>query len=508
MRSSSGPGADSALLELRSISKAFTGVQALAEVDFDARAGEIHAIVGENGAGKSTLIKILAGAHAPDSGEIVWNGVPIEIPSPQRAHALGIATIYQEFSLIPELTIMENVLLGREPATAGFIRFRELRETAERALAELDMHLDPGAQVSRLSVAQMQMVEIAKAVSQNARLLVMDEPSATLTEHELEGLYRLVRGLRDGGRSVIYVSHRLEEVLSLADRITVLRDGRHIATLDAADASAQDVIRLMVGREITEQFPAASADSPGEKLLEFEDVSTVKLRGVSFSVRKGEIVGVAGLVGAGRSALGRAALGVDRIVRGNIRVRGTELRVKSPRDSVRAGIGLLAEDRKRQGLVLQLPVRANLSLASLDRISRLGFVFRRAEAARASELGALLRVRMSTIEQPIAELSGGNQQKVLIGRWLWRECPVMIFDEPTRGVDVGAKAEIYGLLRQLAEQGVAILMISSDLPEVLGMADRVLVMRDGSIVAELSGAEASQESVMQFAVGHRAPAAF
>jgi ribose transport system ATP-binding protein len=490
------------LVLLKNISKSFTGVQALSDVSLDVRRGEVHGLVGENGAGKSTLIKVLSGAHQPDSGDIYFTGERVTIGTPQRAQALGIATIYQEFSLVPELSVMENIFLGREPARFGFVAFGEMKRRANEVLKELEINLDPTKRVGDLSVAQMQMVEIAKAVSQNAQVLVMDEPSATLTEHELTGLYALVRRLRAGGRSILYVSHRLEEVFELADRITVLRDGKHVATLNAKDTNPREIIRLMVGREITEQYPSSRDRKPGGVRLEFRNVSSPKLRAISFALREGEILGVAGLVGSGRSALGRAALGVEPIQSGEILIDGKSMRRHSPRASIQAGVGLLSEDRKRQGLVLQLSVETNESLASLDLISRLGFIDSRKERTKAEELTRKLDIRLASLDQEVAHLSGGNQQKVLIARWLWRQCRVLIFDEPTRGIDVGAKAEIYRLLHELSSQGVAILMISSDLPEVLGMADRILVMRDGAIAAEFSKAEANQEKVMQAAMGH------
>lgn len=496
------PNSPTPLLSLTSLSKAFTGVQALDGVSLDVRAGEVHALVGENGAGKSTLIKVLSGAHHPDSGEIRWKGEAVSIGSPLRSQALGIATIYQEFSLVPELSVMENIYLGREPSKMGFVDFGLMRSRAKEVLKELDLNLDPDERIVSLSVAQMQMVEIAKAVSQNAQLLIMDEPSATLTEHELAGLYALVKRLRESGRSVLYVSHRLEEVFELSDRITVLRDGKWVATLDTPATNAQEIIKLMVGREITEQYPARMEGQLGEPALEFVDVCSPKLRHVSFQARRGEILGLAGLVGSGRSAIARAALGAERITSGEIRIQGRNQGALNPRKSIRSGLGLLAEDRKRQGLVLQLTVRENASLASLELLSRLGFVKRGEETAKTRELTKKLDVRMAGLEQDVAHLSGGNQQKVLVARWLWRECSVLVFDEPTRGIDVGAKAEIYRLLRELAQQGVAVLMISSDLPEVLGMSDRILVMRDGAIVAEMDASEADQEKVMQAAMGH------
>lgn len=491
------------LLELKNISKAFTGVQALDDVNLDVRSGEVHALVGENGAGKSTLIKVLSGAHHQDSGAVLWNGEPVSIGSPLRAQALGIATIYQEFSLVPELSVMENIFLGREPARLGFVSFGKMRARAQAVLRELELDLDPARRTADLSVAQMQMVEIAKAVSQDAQLLIMDEPSATLTEHELAGLYALVKRLRSGGRSVLYVSHRLEEVFELADRISVLRDGKYVATLETPKTNSHELIRLVVGREITEQYPARQKRETGKPMLEFRSVSSRALKNVSFRLHRGEILGIAGLVGSGRSAVARAAMGVEPLKSGAILVEDRELRSRSPRASIRAGLGLLAEDRKRQGLVLQLSVTTNESLASLDTVSKLGFITSRKERAIAQDLTKKLDIRLASLDQDVAHLSGGNQQKMLLARWLWRACKVLIFDEPTRGIDVGAKAEIYRLLNELAVQGVAVLMISSDLPEVLGMADRILVMRDGRIAAEFEAKKASQEDVMRAAMGHQ-----
>jgi len=489
------------LLALKGIQKSFSGVPALRRVDLELRAGEVHALVGENGAGKSTLMKILAGAISPDAGEIWLDGKVETISSPHRAKSLGIAMIHQEFFLVPEMTVAENILLGREPGKGGFVSKAEANRIARKAMTEIGIDIDPSARVSSLNVAGMQLVEITKAVSQDARIVVMDEPSAALTEHELEGLYDIVRKLRERGRSVLYISHRMEEIFGLCDRATVLRDGTYVQTLDITQTDANELIRLMVGREITEQFPPRGAHAVGEEVLRLDAVSTGRIKDVSLQIRKGEIVGVAGLVGSGRSAIARAVFGIDRITLGQISLYGKPLGKMSPRRMVRAGVGFLTEDRKRTGLVMPQPIRANASLAALNTVSAGPFIRGGEERRRAAEYREQLRIRSSSIEQGVGTLSGGNQQKTLLARWLWHDAGLLIVDEPTRGIDVGAKAEIYRLLRTLSERGVAILMISSEMPEVLGLSDRILVMRHGRVAAKFEGSEATQEAILAAALG-------
>jgi ABC-type sugar transport system ATPase subunit len=412
--------------------------------------------------------------------------------------------IHQEFNLVPAMTVAENITLGREPVRAGFVSARKQREISGAALQQLGIDLRLSARVGRLSVAGMQMVEIAKAVSQDARIVVMDEPSAALTEHELEGLYRIVRRLREEGRSVLYVSHRLEEVFALCDRVTVLRDGAFVATVDIQSTSTRELVRLMVGRELSEQFPARTQAARTERLVELAGVSTIKLADVSLQVHAGEILGIGGLVGSGRSAVARAIVGIDPIQRGELRVKGDRVVTAKPRKMIRLGIGYLTEDRKRSGLVMPENIRENASLAALSRLSSLGFVRRVEERQTAEGLRQKLNVRARSVEQNVGTLSGGNQQKVLLARWLWRDSDVLIVDEPTRGIDVGAKAEIYRILRELADRGVGILMISSEMPELLGLADRIIVMRDGRAVAEFTAGEATQEGLLDAALGHEA----
>lgn len=490
-------------LEMRGITKSYPGVRALEDVHIEVRAGEVHALVGENGAGKSTLMKILAGAQPKDAGEILLDGAPATMDSPLRAMEMGVSIIYQEFNLVPYLNAAENIFLGREPRgrLPGFVDFRTMYREAQAIIDRLGVRMDVRTPVHRLSIAQQQMVEIAKATSRKCRIIVMDEPSATLTEHELERLFALIRQLRDEGVAIVYISHRLEEVFAVCDRVTVLRDGRWIATHDVRDLSREDIIRLMVGRELKQMIPKEPVER-GEPALEVTDLRRGDvLRGVSLTVHQGEILGIAGLVGAGRTELVRAIFGADRIDGGSIRLFGKPVRVRSPQDAIRLGIGLVTEDRKAQGLVLGMVVRENITLANLGAISVMSFVRAGREREIAHKYVTDLTVRTPSIEQTVSNLSGGNQQKVVLAKWLFTNSRVLIFDEPTRGIDVGAKTEIYQLMNALAARGAAIIMVSSELPEVLGMADRILVMHDGRVAGELSRAEATQEGIMHLATG-------
>jgi ribose transport system ATP-binding protein len=494
----------SLLLEMRGISKSYPGVAALDGVDFTVAAGEVHALVGENGAGKSTLMRILAGAERRDAGEIRIDGRPAPLDSPHEAMARGIAMIYQELNLLPHLSVSENLFLGREPSRAlpGFIDFRSLHHHARKLIAELGVDLDVRASVERLSLAQRQMVEIARACSREARLLAMDEPSATLTQHELERLFQLVASLRERGAGIVYISHRLEEIFQIADRVTVLRDGRVVGTHAIADTSREELIRMMVGRELRERIPKRPA-ALGEVALEARGLRRGRsVRDVSLAVRKGEVVGVGGLVGAGRTELARCLFGADRLDAGQILLDGRELRLRTPRDAIRAGIALVPEDRKGAGLILSMAVRENLTLANLRSLARGSFIDRRRERTVAAELVSSLAIRTPSTEQPAGLLSGGNQQKTVLARWLFTDARVLIFDEPTRGIDVGAKTEIYELMNTLAARGVAILMISSELLELLGMSDRILVMHEGRMAGEVRrDGDWSQERVMALATG-------
>lgn len=493
------------VLEMRGIAKAYPGVVALHSVDFSVLPGEVHALIGENGAGKSTLMKILAGADTKDSGQIFIDGKESHIDTPQEAMRLGVSIIYQEFNLVPYMNAAENIFLGREPASVvpGLIDFGRMYSDAEKIIDELGVALDVRTPMNHLSVAQQQMVEIAKATSRQSRIIAMDEPSATLTDHELENLFGLIRRLKAEGVSIIYISHRLEEIFEIADRVTVLRDGELVATKDIAETNRADIIRMMVGRELSDSIPKIAAEAR-DVALEVRNLNRAGvLHDINFQVRSGEILGIAGLVGAGRTEVARAIFGADPIDSGQIIMNGKPVTIHSPRRAISLGIGLVSEDRKALGLVLGMAVRENISLANLGVLSRLGFIKRRKEREIAESYVKDVLIKTPSIEQAVQNLSGGNQQKVVLAKWLFTKSKVLIFDEPTRGIDVGAKTEIYQLMNRLAAQGVAIIMISSELPEVLGMSDRTLVMHEGRIAGELSGKDATQERIMGLATGEQ-----
>ncbi len=486
------------------IAKSFPGVRALDGVSFDVRAGEVHALVGENGAGKSTLMKILAGALRADAGTIAIEGRVVTIDGPRAAEALGIGMIYQEFNLVPYLGAIENIVLGNEPTRGPFLDAAGAAEVAAKVLADLGVALPLDRAVRTLSVAQQQTVEIAKALARKARLIVMDEPTAALTDREIDALFTLIRGLRDRGVAFVYISHRLEELPKIADRITVLRDGRAIETHPAAEITRDQLIHLMVGRPLDAHFPdlpAVKADAPVVLRVAHLSSSAAHVEDISFEVRAGEIVGLAGLVGAGRTEIVRAISGADVPTEGSVDIDGRRVVVHNPRSAIRAGIALIPEDRKSQGLVLGMNVRENTTLAHLDTYSPRGFIDERAERAIAQEEIANLNIRTPSEEQIVRNLSGGTQQKVVLAKWLIGDAKAYLFDEPTRGIDVGAKAEIYALMIALLKRGAAIVMVSSELPEVLGMSHRVLVVRDGAIRAEFSRAEATPARVIAAATG-------
>jgi ABC-type sugar transport system ATPase subunit len=486
---------------MHGIAKAFPGVQALKGVDLEVAAGEVLALVGENGAGKSTLIKTLGGAHRPDAGTIRIDGRTMLIRNPIDARRAGIAIIYQELNLVPALTARENIFLGRERSTAGFLHHRDEHRKASDLFHRIGVAIDPETPCSRLSVAQQQIVEIAKALAHDASLVVMDEPTAALTPEEVRTLLSIVRDLKRQGIGILYVSHRLEEVFQIADRVMVLRDGAHVGTRAATALTRQQLIEMMVGRKIEQEFPRREVVI-GEPRLVVNNLSRGNaVRGVSFCVRRGEVVALTGLVGAGRTEVARLLFGADRLDSGTIALDGRELHLRDPRDAIRAGICLLTEDRKGQGLILARSVLENFGLPNLPWFSRLGFVQQRVERQAFDRYAAQLRIKVANPVQPVHNLSGGNQQKIVLAKWLQANSEVVIFDEPTRGIDVGAKYEIYVFMNQLATQGKAILMISSELPEVLGMADRILVMHEGRISGEIASARtATQAQIMDLAV--------
>ncbi|MER5441218.1 sugar ABC transporter ATP-binding protein [Streptomyces sp. NPDC002790] len=498
------------LLRIEGIRKTFPGVVALDSVDFDLCRGEVHVLLGENGAGKSTLIKMLSGAYTPDEGRITVGGEQVRIHGAQDAERLGIATIYQEFNLVPDLTVAENIFLGRQPRRFGLIDRKTMESDAEKLLARVGVNVSPRARVRELGIARLQMVEIAKALSLNARVLIMDEPTAVLTSEEVEKLFVIVRQLREDGVGVVFITHHLEEIAALGDRVTVIRDGRSVGQVPAS-TSEDELVRLMVGRSIDQQYPRerpAGQDTAGA-LLKVEGMTRDGVfHDVSFEVRAGEVVGIAGLVGAGRTEVVRAVFGADPYDAGTVEVAGSKLPRHDVIAAMAAGVGLVPEDRKGQGLVLDQSVEENLGLVTMRTATRAGFVDRQGQHDAAERIAEQLGVRMAGLGQHVRTLSGGNQQKVVIGKWLLADIKVLILDEPTRGIDVGAKVEIYQLINELTAAGHAVLMISSDLPEVLGMSDRVLVMAGGRIAGELAADEATQDSVMALAVSNQQHSAF
>ncbi|MBV8082737.1 MAG: sugar ABC transporter ATP-binding protein, partial [Candidatus Eremiobacteraeota bacterium] len=483
-------------LVLRGISKSYPGVRALDGVDFDVRAGEVHALVGENGAGKSTLVNILSGAVRADAGTIDVQGRTVAIASPRQSEALGIAVIHQEFNLVPQLSAAANIELGHEPVRGIAIDERELHVRAAAALSRLGVDVPLDAPVRTLSVAQQQMIEIAKALAVEARLIFMDEPSAALTGKEVDRLFDIIRTLTAHGVGVVYISHRLEEVFAIADRITVFRDGRLIETRPRSDFTQDDVIRLMVGRALSAHFPALPPDPPRDvPLLSVRGLTTRgRIDGVTLDVYAGEIYGIAGLVGSGRTSLLRAICGVDRFDAGTVMLAGKPLSLHNPHDGIAAGLALVTEDRKTQGLILGMSVRENVTLPHLADFAPLGVIDEKKEMTAVATETAALHLRAHSIEQAVRSLSGGNQQKVVLAKWLLERATLICFDEPTRGIDVGAKAEIYDLMLSLAKSGTGIIMVSSELPEVLGMSMRIGVMCGGRLVHEFTRSEATPEA--------------
>jgi ribose transport system ATP-binding protein len=496
------------LVEMTDISKSFPGVHALDACGFELRPGEVHALVGENGAGKSTLMKILAGIYRRDAGTIRVKGREVEIASPRAAQDLGISIIHQELNLMGHLTVAQNIFIGREPRGAApfILDEKRLNAKARELFETLHLKLDPRARVSGLAVAQQQMVEIAKALSFSSDVLIMDEPTAALTDTEIDELFRITRHLRERGAGIVHISHRLDELKQISDRVTVMRDGRYVDTVQTAEASIQSIISMMVGRTIFEATPELPEHPDPEVVLEVRNLNRGRvIRDVSFQLHRGEILGVSGLVGAGRTEVARAVFGADPHDSGEILVHGKPVAIRTPANAVAHGIGYLSEDRRRYGLALGMDVEANVVLASLRRFAgRLGQIrFGRTKAAT-QELVKSLAIKTPSILQRVRNLSGGNQQKVVIAKWLTADTEILIFDEPTRGIDVGAKSEIYRLLNDLAQQGKAIIMISSELPEILRMSHRILVMCEGRITGELSTAEATQEKIMTFATQREA----
>jgi rhamnose transport system ATP-binding protein len=485
---------------LNNISKSFAGVHALRGVHLELRPGEVHALLGENGAGKSTLVKVITGVHQPDAGEIYLHDQLVQLSGPREATARGISAIYQELSIFPDLDIAENIFVGRQPTLAGgVVDWRRMYRESEKLLDALGVHMDVKVRARSLSIAQQQMVEIARALSVNARILIMDEPTSALTLSEVADLFHIVRRLRADGTAILFISHRLEELFEIADRVTVLRDGAYVDTRPMAGVTQEELIRMMVGRTVADLFPK-QAVRRGEVVLRVRNLSRAgSFEDVSFDLHRGEILGMAGLVGAGRTEVSQAIFGVEPATSGTIEIDGQPVRITSPRQAMRYGMAYVPEDRQHHGLMLPMDITENITLPTLSRFVKRGWLQNRAAQWAAYDMATRMEVRATTVWQKVRELSGGNQQKVVLAKWLSTNPRILILDEPTRGIDVGTKAAVHSLMSDLAAQGIAILMISSELPEVLGMSDRILVMHEGRVTGLFNRAEATQEKIMQAA---------
>lgn len=495
------------ILKMVGISKSFAGVHALSDVSFDLLPGEVHALLGENGAGKSTLIKIITGVYQPDGGEVYLDGESVDFADPRESRRHGIAAIYQEPSLFPDLDIAENIFVGRLPTSRlRRVAWKEMYAEARALLERLGVRLDLKQKARSLSVAQQQMVEIARALSVEARILIMDEPTSSLTLNEVAELFRIVHQLQDEGTSIVYISHRLEDLFELADRVTVLRDGEFVGTRDMAGVTREELIRMMVGRTVSDLFPKLDVEA-GEVVLEVENLSRAGVfEDVSFQLHAGEILGLAGLIGAGRTDVARAIFGVARPDSGTIKIDGKVTEIENPNQAIQLGLAYVPEDRQHHGLVLPMDITANITLPQLPQYATKGWLRTKDAQVGAAEAAAQMEVKASSIWQKARELSGGNQQKVVLAKWLDTDPRILILDEPTRGIDVGTKAAVHSLMSELAAQGMAILMISSELPEILGMSDRIIVMREGRVTGEFSREEASQEAIMTAATQSLTPA--
>lgn len=488
------------ILAIRGVTKRFPGVIALDSVDMDIRKGEVHVLLGENGAGKSSLVKVLCGIHTPEEGHILFEGAPYRPSSPQEALAAGIRVVYQEFNLLSNLTIGENIFFEHLPRKGSIVDFSTLYERSRELLEQVGLDLDPRTPVELLGVAQKQLVEVLKAIAFESKVLILDEPTATLTTKEIEKLFSIIRQLRQKGVTIIYISHRLKEIYEVGDRLTVLRNGKWVTTSNVSEVGIPEIVRHMVGRSMDSEFPFDDSVTVGTVTLSVEGLRYPKGKHAnSFQVRSGEILGIAGLVGSGRTETVRAVFGADKKEEGRLFLKGEELDIRSPKDAIHRGICLLTEDRKSQGLILDMPCDSNITITDLSKVSRFGLLDRREEQIRAQSLVKDLSVRTPSVSQLVRNLSGGNQQKVVIAKWLYRKAEVLIFDEPTRGIDVGAKYEIYLLLWRLAAEGKSVIVVSSELPELLGICHRLLVFSNGKISGELDRDEFDQEKVLEYA---------
>ena len=486
------------VLEMKDISKKFPGVLALDHANLEIKKGEVHILLGENGAGKSTLIKILAGAYSRDSGEIFFEGKKLGNLSPKQVQTLGISTIYQEFNLIPHLNIAENIFLGKEPLSHGLLDKKELYKKATEIINRLDLNIDVRRKISDLSVAQQQMVEVAKALAFGAKIIIMDEPTATLTDTEINSLFDTIKKITSQGGSIIYISHRMEEFERICDRITIMRDGKTLRTVKVGEMSMNDMIGLMAGRKITEQYPPYEAN-PQEEVLKVDHLTTDKVTDISFTLHKGEILGFAGLVGSGRTEIARGIIGVDPVKSGSINDFGEEVKIHSPKDAIKKSIAYLPESRKEEGLILKMGIQDNITIASLSAYEKALVLNKGKEKEDSEYYRNKLEIKIASLKQKVEDLSGGNQQKVVMAKWLLSKCKILIFDEPTRGIDAGAKYEIYKLINSLAATGTAVIVISSDLPEVLNLSTRICVMHRGKMAGMLNREEATQENILKYA---------
>jgi ribose transport system ATP-binding protein len=488
------------ILELHALTKHFPGVVAIDHVDLDVREGEVHILVGENGAGKSSLVKVVCGIYTADSGEMLYGGTPYSPQNPLDAIRAGIRVVYQEFNLLPYLSVAENIFFERLPQHGGLVDYRDLYRRAQAVLDEVGLQVSPRTPVELLGVAQMQLIEIAKAISTESKVLILDEPTATLTPKEINRLFEIIARLKSRGVTIIYISHRLQETFAIGDRVTVLRNGRKVATLPMADVTVHDIVRMMVGKEMGDEYPFDAGVTPGVEIFRVEDLRPKGARApMSFSLRQGELLGIAGLVGSGRTETMRAIFGADPKLSGRIFLHNRELPIARPQDAVEHGISLLTEDRKRQGLILDMPCYANITLTDLARVSASGLLQKRAETSAATTLVDELAIKTPSVNKWVRYLSGGNQQKVVLAKWLFRQPEVLIFDEPTRGIDVGAKYEIYMLLWKLAAEGKGIIIVSSDLPELLGICHRIVVFSNWKIAGEVQRSDFSQERILALA---------
>lgn len=489
------------LLTLSKINKSFPGVKALTDVDFTLRKGEVHALVGENGAGKSTLMKILSGAYTKDSGTIYFEGKKVEIDSPKAAENLGVSIIYQELNLINRISVAENIYLGRQPKKNNIIQWKEMFHSANDLFSQFNVEMDVMKNVKDLSLANKQIVEIFKAVSINAKIVIMDEPTSSLTENETKILFQIINYLKEKDISVIFISHRLDEVFEISDRVTVLRDGMYIGTRDVEDLTKSEMIRMMIGRDLNRQFPERDVEL-GEDCFKVEHISdNKKIFDISFCVRKGEVLGFAGLVGAGRTDAMRMIFGADKKVEGKILINNEEIKINNPTHAVSNRIGFVTENRKEEGLFLRLPVKNNIVAVALEKIKKLGILNFKIEEETTNKYIDELKISTPSIDQPVVHLSGGNQQKVVLAKWLFSDSEIFILDEPTRGIDVGAKREIYQIINELAAQGKAIILISSEMEEILGVCDRVIVMHEGRISGEVTKEDFSEKTITEYAFG-------